>query len=107
MKKAVSIVLAIVLIILAVTATVNAEIINKEGMKFVQEGIDQARASGKTFETNRIYFKMPAEWYSDYGVYQGKYYSSVYWWESTAAPDEYPGYRMMIDRMGKGGADNA
>lgn len=102
MKKAVCIMLSVVLVVSAATAAVNAEIINKGGMKFVQEAVDRARESGQVFETNRVYMKMPSEWYSEYGVYQGKYYASIYWWEATAAPDEYPGYRMMTDNYQQG-----
>lgn len=103
MKKAVCILMAALMLILAATATVNAEVINKSAMKFVQEAVEDAQAeSSKPISTNRLYLKMPASWYSDYGVYQGKYYASVYWWEATAAPEDFPGYRMMIDDYAQG-----
>ena len=105
MKKAVSIILATVLLMLAVTATANAEIVNKEPMKFVAEAIAEAEAAaGEEIATNRIFFKMPQQdsWYSDYGVYQGKYYAGIYWWSEPAAPVEYPGYRACIDDYEQG-----
>ena len=103
MKKAVCILLAALMLMLAATATVNAEVINKSAMKFVQEAVGEAQAASATpIKTNRLYLKMPSSWYSDYGVYQGKYYASVYWWEAAAAPEEFPGYRMMIDDYAQG-----
>lgn len=103
MKKAVCILLAALTLVLAATATVNAEIINKSAMKFVREAVEEAqKASAAPIKTNRLYLKMPASWYSDYGVYQGKYYASVYWWEAAAAPETFPGYRMMIDDYAQG-----
>ena len=105
MKKAVSIVLAIVMIVIALSTSFNAEIINKEGIKSVQEALDLAQAaSGEPIPTNRIYFKMPQldNWYSDYGVYQGKYYAGIYWWYGAAMPSEYPGYRAMIEDYDQG-----
>ena len=105
MKKAVSIILAAVLLMPAVTATVNAEIVNKEPMTFVAEAIAEAEAAaGEAIATNRIFFKMPQtdSWYSDYGVYQGKYYAGIYWWGDVAAPASYPGYRMCIDDYEQG-----
>ena len=103
MKKAVCIVLAVWMLILAATAAVSAEVINKAAIKSVSEALEAAQAaSSEPIETNRLYLKMPEEWYSDYGVYQGKYYASVYWWEATAAPEFFPGYRMMIDDYAQG-----
>ena len=106
MKKAVSIILALILLILTVTATVNAEIVNPEALRFTEDAIAQAEAeAGTSIPTSRIYFKMPAEdyWYSDYSVYQGKYYAGVYWWGSDSVnPEAYPGYRASIDDYEQG-----
>lgn len=105
MKKAVSIILVTVLLILTITATVNAEIVNKETMKFVDEAIAEAEAAaGEEIAANRIYFKMPQtdSWYSDYGVYQGRYYAGIYWWSEPAAPAGYPGWRACIDDYEQG-----
>lgn len=106
MKKAVSIFLVCVLLILTLTATVNARIINQEPQQFVSEAIAQAEAeSGEAISTNRVYFKMPDidNWHCDYSVYEGKYYASIYWWDSKYInPEYYPGYRTSIDDYEQG-----
>lgn len=106
MKKAVSIILAVILLTLTVTATVNAEIVNQSALKFTDEAIAEAEAaSGASIPTSRVYFKMPAQdyWYSDYSVYQGKYYAGIYWWGSDVLnPEAYPGYRASIDDYDQG-----
>ncbi|MBQ3265413.1 MAG: dockerin type I repeat-containing protein [Ruminococcus sp.] len=106
MKKAVSIILAIILLTLTVTATANAEIVNQSALQFTDEAISVYEAqTGASVPTSRIYFKMPAvdNWYSDYSVYQGKYYAGIYWWGSdTVNPETYPGYRASIDDYEQG-----
>lgn len=106
MKKAVSIILAVILLTLTVTATVNAEIVNPAAMRFTEEAIAEAEAaSGTSIPTSRVYFKMPVQdyWYSDYSVYQGKYYAGIYWWGSDVLnPEAYPGYRASIDDYDQG-----
>ena len=106
MKKAVSIILAAILLTLTITATVNAEIVNQSALKFTDEVIAEAEAaSGTSIPTSRVYFKMPAQdyWYSDYSVYQGQYYAGIYWWGSDVLnPEAYPGYRASIDDYDQG-----
>ena len=106
MKRAVSIILTMILLTLTVTATVNAEIVNPEALQFTEDAIAEAQAAlGTSIPTSRIYFKMPAEdyWYSDYSVYQGKYYAGIYWWGSDVLnPEQYPGYRASIDDYEQG-----
>lgn len=106
MKRAVSVFLAMILLVLTVTATVNAEVVNPEALQFTEDAIAEAQAAlGTSIPTSRIYFKMPAEdyWYSDYSVYQGKYYAGIYWWGSDVLnPEQYPGYRASIDDYEQG-----
>ena len=105
MKKAVSIILVTILLLLTAAASANAQIVNPE-----RQSVDEAIAAyeaetGATVSTNRIYFKMPVldNWYCDQSVYQGKYYAGIYWWGSeTFSPDLYPGYRASIDDYEQG-----
>lgn len=101
MKKAVSIFLCTVLIALSLTTAIHAQIINREGLISTEEALT---AAGGNIPVNRVYLKVPANdaWHSSYSIYQGKYWPSVYWWESIYAPLEYPGCRMSIDNYAQG-----
>lgn len=105
MKKAVSILIVTILLILTVTATVSAEKTTSSPLQSTEEAIAQAEAaSGESIPASRVYFKMPAvdNWYSSYDVYDGLYVPDVYWWNGSVMPASYPGYRTSIDNYDQG-----
>lgn len=104
MKKAVSILFVTILMLLSVMPVFSAEEI-AQTQKTTKEAIAEAEsASGTSIPASRVYFKMPAvdNWYSNYGVYDGKYYPDVYWWNGSVMPASYPGYRTSIDNYDQG-----
>ena len=98
MKKIISIILACSILIIGTIAS-SAVIVNQPELISTDEAVKNVTAT-----LNRIYFKMPqnSNWYSDFSVYQGKYYPAAYWWEGSAASDTYPGYRTMIEDYEQG-----
>lgn len=105
MKKTVSILLVMILLMMTAAAVAGAQTVNGSDPIFVDEAIAQAEASsGAAIPTNRVYFKMPAvdNWYSAYGVYDGLYYPDVFWWNGSVTPQSYPGYRANVDDYHQG-----
>lgn len=99
MKKAVSIILVTILLLISATAVVGAQSDDCQLQPSVDEAIAEAQAaSGEIISTQRVYFQMPRvdNWYSDYGVFQEKYYAGVYWWGGSVIPQSYPGYRTSV-----------
>lgn len=79
-KKVISLLLAFMLMVsmVAVAAvSVSAET-DEQGRYTPSEGT----------ETNRYYFYMPSDWYTD-----GTATGGIYWWEGTDPADPWPGYK--------------
>lgn len=105
LTKCFALILVISMLTACVTTVVSAQGMNYQPQCSVEEAIAQAEsAAGESIATNRIHFQMPRldSWYSEYGVYQNKYYAGVYWWSGSAIPQSYPGYRACVDHYDQG-----
>ena len=105
LTKCFVLILVISVLTACTTTAVSAEDMNYQPQNFLEEAIAQAEsAAGESIATNRIYFQMPRldSWYSEYGVYQDRYYAGIYWWSGSVIPQSYPGYRASVDHYDQG-----
>lgn len=109
MKTVLTKVLALILVNFMMTScaitVVSAQDMNYQPQCSVEEAIAQVESTaGEPIATNRIYFQMPRldSWYSEYGVYQDRYYAGIYWWDGSVIPLSYPGYRASVDHYDQG-----
>ncbi len=103
MKKIISLLLSILLVISCALSTASAYSVTDSGVPTVDEAVKQHEAlSGEKVETNRYYFLMPnghngerdedgefeSTWYNDYATTAG-----IYWWSmGVADPQTWCGY---------------
>lgn len=105
LKKSFVLILVISILSACFATVVSAQDMNYQPQSSVEEAIAQAEsAAGEPIATNRIYFQMPRleSWYSEYGVYQDRYYAGIYWWSGSVVSQSYPGYRASVDNYDQG-----